>query len=96
MTWDDLEFLWVQHNIGIADIEKMPGYENFEIADSIQGIQLDDEGREIFLRQEQQMIIDELNKEIPGYVVEEFKDPGPIKSRQGNFTKFQGEKLKYA
>ena len=38
MTWDDLEFLWVQHDIGVADIEKVPGYENFEVTDTIKGL----------------------------------------------------------
>ena len=35
LTWDDLEYFWVQHQIGIADIEKVPGYENFEVTDEL-------------------------------------------------------------
>ena len=35
LTWDDLEYFWVHHQIGIADIEKVPGYENFEVTDEL-------------------------------------------------------------
>ena len=35
LTWYDLEYLWVNHGIGLAEIEKIPGYENFEITEEI-------------------------------------------------------------
>ena len=36
ITWDDLEYFWYQHGIGIAEIEKVAGFENFEVTDVIE------------------------------------------------------------
>ena len=33
LTWDDLDYLFEHHQLEIMDIEKIPGYENFEIVD---------------------------------------------------------------
>ena len=31
MTWKDLEWLWDEHDIAVADILATPGLENFEL-----------------------------------------------------------------
>lgn len=36
VTWDDLEYFWHHYGIGIAEIEKVAGYENFEVTDVIE------------------------------------------------------------
>ena len=33
LTWDDLDYLFEHHQLEIMDIEKIPGYENFEIVE---------------------------------------------------------------
>ena len=35
VTYDDLEYFWNEHGIGIAEIGSLPGYEHFEIVDKI-------------------------------------------------------------
>ena len=33
LTWNELEYLCEYHNIGFDEIEKLPGFENYEIVE---------------------------------------------------------------
>ena len=44
LTWDDLHFLWKNYQIGISQIEQVPGFEDFEVVDFIE----DDQVSELF------------------------------------------------
>ena len=36
LSFNDLEFLWINYNLSVTDIEAIPGYENFEVTQTEQ------------------------------------------------------------
>ena len=35
LTWNEVDYLWKEHNLSIGEIEKVPGFENFELTDTL-------------------------------------------------------------
>lgn len=35
LTWDDLDYLWSKFKIGVSDIQTIPGFQNFEVTDTV-------------------------------------------------------------
>ena len=43
LTWEELDYLWRHHGVGISDIQNIPGYEDFEVTEVIEQSHLSDE-----------------------------------------------------
>jgi len=35
LNMDDISYLWIEHGIGFSQIMDVPGYENFEVTDTV-------------------------------------------------------------